>query len=463
MDFKRIDKDGDDFELLCRDVLENLGVKIISRPSKGPDGKKDLLIKIDSEDLIGRNESTVYLVQCKHKAHGGRSVLESDLGDWRSACDYFEAKGYFLITSTIPAISVNNSLEAANEKGDYKTQIWDRKLLESKIEECPNSNQIIKRYSLIDNIDILGKYTRKIIDGYEYLPFKFKEEIDFKNAMVFVYEEIVEFEDEKFKIKQNITRYGFLCVVKNIEVNQIDEIKGKIDCEKIYVISDEPIESINSITLDQLNNDLGQFKDSWYQYKILQLAANLPSNPSGIRLLETVFKNLPYKLQPVAIEFFRHIFNRDIDENNHPIFLYEILQIIKKNELDFLTPDILNLLVKVHNSILNKLYKSFLSSHILNVLGHFDKKNSLLKKIEDGFDQSKSIQFKLDCLEYYSIRKSDHIKTKVLKLLEENQDEEVLAKNHGIYYKYSKSHLVENEVPWTVKRYVDDYLKVINI
>ncbi|WP_370276880.1 restriction endonuclease [Pontibacterium sp.] len=112
IDYKRLGIDGEDFELLCRDVLESYGAVILSEPTRGPDQKKDLVIEIISQDALGNTERVKYLVQCKHKAHSGKSVLESDIGDFRSACLLHETDGYFLITSTIPSVTVSNNLNA---------------------------------------------------------------------------------------------------------------------------------------------------------------------------------------------------------------------------------------------------------------------------------------------------------------------------------------------------------------
>ena len=47
INFGRINT-GDDFELLCRDVLKSKGINILSNPAVGPDQGKDILIEIIS-------------------------------------------------------------------------------------------------------------------------------------------------------------------------------------------------------------------------------------------------------------------------------------------------------------------------------------------------------------------------------------------------------------------------------
>jgi hypothetical protein len=461
LEFKRINKDGDDFELLCRDVLEDLGAKILSAPSRGPDGKKDLLIEIQNKDLIGRLESTVYLVQCKHKAHSGKSVLETDIGDFRSACDNFNAKGYFLITSTFPSTTVNNSLEATNGKGIYKTQIWDKKLLEAKIEECPNGKRIIKRYNLIDDIDILVKYTKKIIDGHENIPFTYKQQIDLLVGKALIYEEKNQFEDENFEFKEVITRHGFVCIVEALENGQIVKINKTINCQRIIYISEDTIDSIDSITLNELNNELGQYKDIWYQARLIHFGENVAIDPFLIKLIEIFYKDSPYRPQQESLNFFKLILNVKIDEKIHPVLLTEVLAVIEKNELTVLFPDILNLLDNILNSGMQDLHKTIVTQKIFHVLGKLDKDNSLLNVIENIYDKSDWIQLKVNCLEYYSLRKSDHIKDKVKALVEQSKNKSVLPKHHLIGYNFNKIQIVRNQINWPVSKYVEDYLKSI--
>ena len=113
--------DGEEFEFFCRDLLKSLGAQILSGPSRGPDRKKDLIIKYTIKDLIGREEELKFLVQCKNKAKSNISIYEADLGDIRSSCKIHDTNGYFLITSTIPSTSVEENLEAINLEGIYKT------------------------------------------------------------------------------------------------------------------------------------------------------------------------------------------------------------------------------------------------------------------------------------------------------------------------------------------------------
>ena len=67
----------DTFELFTRDFLSFLGYRIVQDPDRGADGKKDLIV----EEIIAgitREYTIRWLVSCKHFAHSGNSVKDSD-------------------------------------------------------------------------------------------------------------------------------------------------------------------------------------------------------------------------------------------------------------------------------------------------------------------------------------------------------------------------------------------------
>ena len=64
----------DSFELFARDFLtEILSFEILSEPSRGADGGKDILAEERQLGTLSENR-TIWLVSCKHKAHSGKSV-----------------------------------------------------------------------------------------------------------------------------------------------------------------------------------------------------------------------------------------------------------------------------------------------------------------------------------------------------------------------------------------------------
>ena len=156
----------EDFEFFCRDLIESYNIQILDGPARGPDRNKDLLIQYKVKDVIGREEQVKVLVQCKHNAKSKKSVYESDLKDIRSACKIHNAKGYLLITSTIPSVSVQNILNAIDEEGYYFTHYWDKYLLEKFISKSRQRQIILDRYDLTQIENKIFQYS--IVDPSEY-------------------------------------------------------------------------------------------------------------------------------------------------------------------------------------------------------------------------------------------------------------------------------------------------------
>jgi hypothetical protein len=101
---------GEQWEDFARDFLEELGFRIESPPTRGPDLGKDLLI---SEQLSGKlgNYSFRWLVSCKHFAESGRSVGTEDEPNIRDRLEHFKADGFLGFYSTLPSSALNMRLE----------------------------------------------------------------------------------------------------------------------------------------------------------------------------------------------------------------------------------------------------------------------------------------------------------------------------------------------------------------
>ncbi|MEE1898333.1 restriction endonuclease [Flavobacterium rakeshii] len=130
LDFKEIPKDGNNFELLVRELLLIKGYRVLWS-GKGSDGGKDLLCYENRESEF-INDSKLWLIQCKHKAHSGNSVGTSDLDDIVDSCNHHGAKGYLLVCSTYPSSTVVSKLEGItnNPKNDIEATYWDSVKLE---------------------------------------------------------------------------------------------------------------------------------------------------------------------------------------------------------------------------------------------------------------------------------------------------------------------------------------------
>lgn len=128
IDFTELDKNGDDFELLVREILYNKGLEVYWS-GKGSDGGKDLLC-IENNQSLFKGRPHRWLVQCKHNAHSGNSVGTKDLDDISNSCLQFNADGYILICSTFPSSGVVERLESIERNGHIITTFWDYKTLE---------------------------------------------------------------------------------------------------------------------------------------------------------------------------------------------------------------------------------------------------------------------------------------------------------------------------------------------
>lgn len=125
LDFKELSVDGNQLELLIREILLIKGFRI-QWSGKGSDGGKDLICweERDSEFL---NDTKKWLIQCKHNAHSRKSVSLKDLDDIIDSCTHHEASGYILVCSTQPSSKVVERLEGItnNPKNHIEATYWD--------------------------------------------------------------------------------------------------------------------------------------------------------------------------------------------------------------------------------------------------------------------------------------------------------------------------------------------------
>src|SRR5690242_19978493 len=63
----------DTFELFARVFLAFLGYQVEGNPSRGADGRKDVVV-VEKRSGVGGETRVRWLVSCKHKAHSGASV-----------------------------------------------------------------------------------------------------------------------------------------------------------------------------------------------------------------------------------------------------------------------------------------------------------------------------------------------------------------------------------------------------
>ncbi|HBC98190.1 MAG TPA: hypothetical protein DC053_00555 [Lachnoclostridium sp.] len=138
IDFKELSVDGDDFELLVRELLYNKGLEVYWS-GKGADGGKDLLC-IETQMSCFKETSRRWLIQCKHNAKSGRAVNKSDLDSVVDSCIEHDATGYLLVCSTFPSSSLVKRLEEIQNTRNIITHFWDCRFLEKELLKPINWN-----------------------------------------------------------------------------------------------------------------------------------------------------------------------------------------------------------------------------------------------------------------------------------------------------------------------------------
>jgi hypothetical protein len=130
LDFTELPPDGNDFELLTRELLFKLGLRPFWS-GKGPDGGRDLVCDEPRQSVIVP-DSRRWLVQCKHNAHSGSSVGIDALDNVVDSCTHHAADGYLLVCSTHPSAKVVERLEGISRstQGRLVATYWDAVAIE---------------------------------------------------------------------------------------------------------------------------------------------------------------------------------------------------------------------------------------------------------------------------------------------------------------------------------------------
>lgn len=146
LDFKEIPEANsgtglqDTFELFTRDFLSFLGYRIVQDPDRGADGKKDMIV----EEIIKGVTSEYaikWLVSCKHYAHSGHSVKDSDEINISDRLKQHHCDGFMGVYSTLAATSLAGML-----KGQKYYTIFDHEKIESYLIDSLEGHRIACRY-----------------------------------------------------------------------------------------------------------------------------------------------------------------------------------------------------------------------------------------------------------------------------------------------------------------------------
>jgi hypothetical protein len=229
------------FEQFTCDFLEIIGFKIIRRPDRGADGKKDLIV---SETRVGvEGETTInWLVSCKHYAHSGTSIKDADEPDIIDRVNAHGCNGFMGVYSTIPASSLSNKLNGYKNK--IESTIYDF----TRIEKCILSNNQKER--------LLVSYFPKSLD-------KYRQQISQDNHNA----------EKKQATDYKITEEDVLQITKTaIIILEIEKIKeeyfnsdwGQRDnpLNKLYRFSEHSNEKVAEAVFEFLNSVAGQTRAS---------------------------------------------------------------------------------------------------------------------------------------------------------------------------------------------------------
>jgi hypothetical protein len=138
IDFTQIES-GEDFELLCEDLLQAMGFTVEAKVARGPDLGKDIIATKTVTDTVGFSEMHRYLVECKHYAKSGKSVPEDVIGSPIARMGTHKCDRYILATSTVPSEKVRVQLASIpNTAPHYRATTWSKGDLARLLDEHPD-------------------------------------------------------------------------------------------------------------------------------------------------------------------------------------------------------------------------------------------------------------------------------------------------------------------------------------
>jgi hypothetical protein len=133
----------DTFELFARDFLEELGYTILEGPDRGADGKKDIIVSEERRGISGTTDIK-WLVSCKHYAHSGKSVSDTDEPNIQDRVATHKCDGFIGFYSTISSVSLKNNLHGLQDKIQFR--VFDREKIESFLLKSPEGMRLASRY-----------------------------------------------------------------------------------------------------------------------------------------------------------------------------------------------------------------------------------------------------------------------------------------------------------------------------
>ncbi|QPQ30418.1 restriction endonuclease [Lysinibacillus sp. JNUCC 51] len=205
----------DTFELFARDFFKMLGFEILEGPDRGQDGGRDLILLEKRPGIIGNTEVR-WMVSCKHKAHSGKSVTDSDEQDISDRLTAHNASGFIGFYSTVISSPLGRKLEALKLRG-YEVLIFDNERIETQLLENSKGKDIARRYFIksFTKWESFQNEPANLFNEYEPLRCKYceKDLLDRKiiDESIIVFVEDIKFSEENNYEKSKYVDIYFSC------------------------------------------------------------------------------------------------------------------------------------------------------------------------------------------------------------------------------------------------------------
>lgn len=141
LNFTELPKDGTDLERLVREIFVREGYET-HWTGKGPDGGRDLIVIERTKGPLSEFKRT-WLVQCKHRAHSGKSIGREEANSILTDCKATKAEGYLMVCTTALTTGLINTYRDLEENEGLVIDYWDEVKLEDRLLKPCN-------FSLID-------------------------------------------------------------------------------------------------------------------------------------------------------------------------------------------------------------------------------------------------------------------------------------------------------------------------
>ena len=130
----------DTFELFTRDFLQYLGYRIVADPDRGADGKKDLIVDEVIQGITSEY-NVRWLVSCKHYAHSGAAVKDTDEPNICERLKQHGCQGFMGVYSTLQSTSLSGLLSGINNK-----MVYDHEKIEGLLLRDAEGQRLASRY-----------------------------------------------------------------------------------------------------------------------------------------------------------------------------------------------------------------------------------------------------------------------------------------------------------------------------